>query len=343
MRTLRISALVVLGVMVAVSAAWFLLGDRGEGRQARAPFPLPESSRACAECHPEIYAQWEASFHRKAWDDPEVNLPGLNLRDNPDCWPCHVPEPLFLSGLGLLPRSRSVRRSEGVDCIGCHYTAAGMAGKAADPAAWCKPVVEKRIADMAVCEGCHNQHKTQDEWKTSKYHPETDCNDCHMPWVEGAATKGKPAKRYRAHSWPGSHDVEFIGSAVKVVARIEGEEAIVDVTNDRAGHNFPTDSRHHMAKIEGTLLTTGGDRVRDLFEEIFRNPYRSQFAMPNTQLRPGETRTYRVKIGPGEGLLRVRVLYCLQPSPTDTADALGGARAVVVKELRIPVKEAKDR
>jgi len=338
-KSLRIAGLLVLAAIAAGGGYFLFRGGEGAGPPAALAFPQPDSSRGCRECHPEIYAQWESSYHQKAWDDPEVNGPGLDLRANPDCWSCHIPEPVFVSGLGLLPRSRSVRRSEGIDCIACHYAPRGMAGKTTNAEPPCKPVAEARIADIALCYGCHNQHKTHDEWKTSKFHPKTDCNECHMPWREGVATRGKPAKRYRSHAWLGSHDNAFIGSAVRLEGRVENGEAIVTLANDFAGHNFPTDSRFHMAQIRGDLLTSDGDLIRDLFQETFRNPARNAVNTFNTQIKPGETKTYRVRIEPIDGILRLRLIFCLQPNWIDIGDRLGGNKAVVVKELRVPLKK----
>ncbi|MHC4601066.1 MAG: multiheme c-type cytochrome [Planctomycetota bacterium] len=164
-RLIRI--LVLVGVAsVAVVGGYFLVGGGEEGATPAAgdplAFPEPNSNRTCRECHPEIYAQWERSYHGLAWDDPQLQVPGMRLKENPDCWPCHIPAPIHLSKLGMLPQARAIRRSEGVGCIACHYTLKGMAGKVTDPSPPCRPVANEDMATMEICSGCHNQHKTHD-------------------------------------------------------------------------------------------------------------------------------------------------------------------------------------
>ncbi|MHC5037091.1 MAG: multiheme c-type cytochrome [Planctomycetota bacterium] len=340
-RLLRILGLLVIAA-IAVTGVYFLIRDDGAGK-GKPPgplgaFPVPASSRECRECHLAIYEEWKASYHALAWDDPQLQVPGIRLKEKSDCWPCHVPEPVYQS-IGYVPPPRPLRRSEGVDCISCHYTPRGMSGRinASDPP--CKPVVaQPPIDSLKLCEGCHNQHKTHDEWATSRYHPDTGCNDCHMPWKEGTPTKGKPSKRYRAHTWPGCHDLEMLRRALTVTVRREAEGKIfIELFNDGAGHNFPTDARFHRADLKVDVVRASGEELPE-FEATFRNPFRSDFGMPNTQIKPQEKRIFRRRLKVQDGEIRVRLLYCLQPYPGGVSKRLEDNKQIILREIRVPPK-----
>jgi hypothetical protein len=302
--------------------------------------PIPESNRVCKSCHPEIYAQWEGSMHAQAWDDPQLQIPGIRIKENPDCWPCHVPEPVFPAGLDRLPYARSSRRSEGIGCISCHYTAKGMAGKIVSEDPPCRPVINAAIVSLDLCRGCHNQHKTHDEWKTSRFHPDTGCNDCHMPWIRGTPTRGRAAKKYRAHTWPGAHDLAMLRRAVTLSVRLEGKAiAVIEITNEGAGHNFPTDARFHRADLKVDVLRGGGKgQACNQFEYAFRNPFRWEYGTPNTQIKPQETKRFRRGLTVQDGVLRVRLFYSLVPYPTQVAENLSGSHQVVLKEVCLPIR-----
>jgi len=341
-RALRILGLILVLVIATAGGVYLVRGGGGGGDAASGLPPgaegmkIPLSNEGCRECHPEIYAQWEASYHALAWDDPQLQVAGMRIKEKKDCWPCHVPSPIFLAGFGKVPPPRSHARSEGVGCTACHYTPQGMAGSVDDPAAPCQPVDEPGIRTIEHCSGCHNQHKTHDEWRTSRFHPDTDCNDCHMPEVKGVVTKGKPPRTYHAHTWPGCHDLETLRKAFRLSARVtEDGEAVIELTNDGAGHHFPTDARFHRADLKADVIREGGEIVNQV-DEVFRNPFRYVIGVPNTQIKPGEKKVYRWTLRETKGVLRVRLLYCLQPSPGDVSRTLSGNNHVLLEELRIP-------
>jgi hypothetical protein len=214
-----------------------------------------------------------------------------------------------------------------------------MAGKVTDPTQPCKPVTVEAMSEMVVCSGCHNQHKTHDEWATSSFYPDKDCNHCHMPLVEGIPTKGKPKKKYRAHTWPGGHDVKTLREAFTLEVTVDdGLKAKVVLKNDGAGHNFPTDARFHRADLKVDVLLPSGEVVSQ-FEEKFKNPFRYEFGMPNTQIKPGETKTYERRLilpaGATKGRLRARVLYCLQPHPGEVSLKIEGKNHVLLEEVLV--------
>ena len=59
------------------------------------------SSQQCRECHPEVYAEWEASWHSRSYVDPLVRAPDQsNDYANTDCLDCHAPREVFITGMG---------------------------------------------------------------------------------------------------------------------------------------------------------------------------------------------------------------------------------------------------
>src|ERR1700727_480519 len=65
------------------------------------PFPAPargpvasgraERNATCEGCHAEIAAEWRASMHHHAFDDPQFARP-LAIEPLPFCRGCHAPE-----------------------------------------------------------------------------------------------------------------------------------------------------------------------------------------------------------------------------------------------------------
>ncbi len=327
MRSTRIrAAAVVLLAAACCIGFYFVFFGRKDGGAPAAPaaFPLPSSGEKCAECHAEIHAAWKGSYHGMAWTDPDVRGLAQDFARNKDCWSCHAPEPVFLTGLGRSPAARSMRQLEGVGCIECHYTPDGCAGRKIAQGAWCMPVRRMdREAAIALCAGCHNQHKTMDEWKTSRYFLDKsayrDCVDCHMP-LEG----GK-----RSHASPGGHNLALLKTAAAVRAKIEGGFLCVEVENTGCGHNFPTDARHRAVD-----LVADNPDVPDgapIISARFRNPYRNETG-ENTQLKPGRTVMRRAALPPGLTRVRVRLLYSLRPGNTVVSDEIAVDKRVVLSE-----------
>ena len=183
------------------------------------PMDLVDSSQ-CAECHREIYDEWEGSHHAFAWLNPEPRRPELSDNfKNKDCIPCHAPRPMIEVGYGLRPLERETRRETGVDCFTCHkyknvMAASNRLGRNASSAP-CNPVEWAPVSEMNLCAPCHDQHKVMQDWKLSRYGEEgsedfQDCNDCHMPETPGPGTAGGSRKTHRSHAFAGAHDAAML-------------------------------------------------------------------------------------------------------------------------------------
>ena len=326
-------------------------GDSGNqaGENLRAPSewtrPIGLSaSAACRECHAEVYEEWSASHHRLAYVNPEVQRLSNGFQDR-DCLPCHLPRPIWETGLGERPLERATQTSEGVDCFTCHHDPHGntMLGagplSAAAKSAPCQPTASALISDMRLCAPCHNQHKTHDDWAQTEYAAAgpgyRDCNDCHMPKVtrrDGSAG--------RSHRAPGAHNAEFLRTATTFSVENAGPRTLlVTIRNAGTGHHFPADERHRAADLE--LLATRADgEVARLRIARFRNPYRQEFELRNPLRTPGATYE-ETRENEGQGALAIvalRVAASFQPDrknpyPESTQIPAGEAR---VYTLRFP-------
>ncbi|MHC4945815.1 MAG: cytochrome c3 family protein [Planctomycetota bacterium] len=295
-------------------------------------------SQECEECHPEVFAEWKASWHYQAWLDPFVRE--KQMADNfkkKDCIPCHAPRPIFERGIrpGERVIERASNREDGVDCLSCHKLPEGrFAASTRDAQGPCEPVYHPLLTDTALCAPCHNQHNTVDEWMVSP--PELmgeDCNWCHMPEKERKRADGKGTRIGRDHTFPGGHFREILLESFSLDHEIteEGEEKtlLVRIKNDKCGHNLPADSRHRALDLIVTFYKKGGlpfpwegpprevGQEPGTFRMRFRNPYRSETDKTNTQIPAGEERILEAPVPPGAQRALIQVIYKLRPFMSD--------------------------
>ena len=110
------------------------------------------------------------------------------------------------------------------------------------------------------CAPCHSAkfwdvpiYSEFDEWLNSPYSKEgKECQDCHMP-PDGKTTHFAPPekggvkrdpKTIATHNNPGSRNIQFLSDAIKMELQVERRNSIIDatvrLTNEKAGHHFPT-------------------------------------------------------------------------------------------------------
>jgi len=282
-----------------------------------APAPAREftSSQQCIACHEQAGAEWSASWHAQAWNDPDVRALSNDFA-NSDCIDCHAPRPVFETGLGQRVLPRASRRAEGVDCITCHLlpegpdgTGGGVAGTLDDPAAPCRPRALTDLARPELCAPCHDQHKTVEQWRASKWAEQgVDCLDCHMPYRGGDPARG------RDHAMHGAHALGLVQRAVVLRARREGARVEVELENVGAGHSFPTDERSRAADLFWRPLAeagTSGGAWRHLYR--FRSPYRDETELTDTLLPAHATHRTRIEAPEAAGALEVALFFKLTP------------------------------
>jgi nitrate/TMAO reductase-like tetraheme cytochrome c subunit len=273
------------------------------------------SARQCLECHAGVASEWEASQHRKAYENPEVRKLSKDFQ-NEECIACHAPRPVLSFRPGERVLARQSERGLGVDCLSCHLTPSGgvaSANAAAASDAPCRPQLTPRISSVDLCASCHNQHKTVEQWRAAP--PElkkTGCLDCHMPtaYREGG-------RLGRAHEFHGGHNLAMLQAAVTLSAGRDDQGAWVELINDGCGHNFPTDERSRAADLQVRWQKSDGSFGAWQHIYRFRDPYRDETDLTNTQLPAGET--YRSMLeAPTPGAAgEVRLLYRTNPFQAD--------------------------
>ena len=294
------------GLIVLAAAAWALVVVFSEPVVEAEPV-VWTSSEQCIACHAEVGAEWRESWHAQSWTDPLPRAPDQsNDFSNTDCIDCHAPRPIFETGIGERVLPRAVRRVEGVDCIACHLLPDGrVAGTIDNPSAPCRPKAMRDLRRAEYCAGCHNQHGTVDQWSESSWGAQNvSCIDCHM--VEVTRADGSTGRDHRSF---GGHSLDFLQAAVTVSATVGADGWVARVENTGAGHNYPTDERSRASDL--FWRRPGETEWKHLYR--FRNPYRFEVGLPNTELPSGEAVEVDVADAAPDEAIEIALFYKLTP------------------------------
>jgi hypothetical protein len=324
----------ILGAVIVLAlAAWFGLALAGHGDLGLGGAPTPvaadptgsaaplewTSSSQCRECHTQVFDEWLASPHANSWNNEDVRVQSDNF-ENKDCIDCHAPRSVWESGIGERVMPRAARRAEGVDCLSCHLLPDGrVAGTVENPNVACRPTVRRELQRVDFCAGCHDQHKTVQQWKDTPFAQEgVGCIQCHMPYRSDDPAEG------RVHTMPGGHYIEVVRTAVTLEAAARPEGGfVVTVSNFGAGHAFPTDERSRAADVwwrplQGSPerlnergVTADGGSWRHLHR--IRDPYRQEAHLINTLLGYGERRPLVIDDPDAAGGVEVVLVYKRAP------------------------------
>jgi hypothetical protein len=244
------AATAALALLLAV------LGGCGGGSTEPEPPPGPpfqlsdfSSPTTCRDCHPNHYAEWQASMHAYAFKDPlffsgnfaEVDRSGGTLKQF--CVGCHSP-------IGTLtgttpdghfdPQTLPEIVRDGISCDVCHLlsesppagaTEAGVPLPlspgdvkygplpARDNGAGVHKTEQRTFfASSNHCRSCHNLtvngvelERTFKEWEESIYASRGDghCQNCHMPTYSGQAAVGGPIRAELHRHWFAGVDLAF--------------------------------------------------------------------------------------------------------------------------------------
>lgn len=201
------------------------------------PLPILQSRRAepCGRCHPQTVAQWRESRHAQATGP---GLVGQYIGQPPGfaagCDRCHAPQ-------ARSPRDPA--HADGVSCVGCHIRAAGKLTTGASGPPGIPFKASPRMGRSDFCLPCHSLPlsaavqgrpllDTWREWAQSPYLPAgVHCQHCHLGQGD--------------HRMAGAHDADTVRRAVQLTVDaprfVDGQiEWVVRVTNQGAGHHFPT-------------------------------------------------------------------------------------------------------
>ncbi len=339
---------------------------------AEADSPALETAAQCGVCHTEIYAEWKASYHGRAMEDPLFRELSAEVNKE-ECIRCHAPVNLRDSGFET-PIARSEMREDAISCLSCHDSNGRMAGPSEGLKGRCRPVYDPQQQDVVkMCFVCHNQHDTGNEWLRGPYSPEAPeprlrevqtCLDCHMPAVERPLVPNGKVRKGRRHTWFGGHSITQLRKAAELDVVTEklpegGHRFRVFVTNKGAGHAIPTDARHRsfdtyvlIKDAQGKILLDPTDAQQQSRAHLakFRKFYRGS-GKKDTQIPPlarvdtlGEGAGFvdvpEASSGTGEAWLVYRLTprdvlnkRSLEEGPPNDIKRLYRARVVIRKEF----------
>ncbi|MBL8693600.1 MAG: HEAT repeat domain-containing protein [Planctomycetes bacterium] len=329
-RTARTLAAVVSAAALLFScAASLAAGDRGAPALRSAPTladrleHLDRVRRAdfCAKCHPEATAEHRMNTHGRAFSDKEVRLATARFSID-GCIACHTPRPVFETGIGMNPLKRLHHLEEANDCLSCHaresYDYSAFQGGKED----CAAAFDGRVGMVEACASCHRNHGTPYQWEHAKFGKQAgnQCVDCHMPEVVRPIAVGGEPKKTRRHTFYGARSESQVGAAYGYDVRLDGNEVVVKVSNEGAGHNIPTELKQRS--IESLVIVrdvTGREVGRS--RQVFRDPYKRPYGLHlpvNTQIPSGESREHRVPISTPVGTIETTLFFKLYYPIEDT-------------------------
>ncbi|HEX5136299.1 MAG TPA: HEAT repeat domain-containing protein, partial [Planctomycetota bacterium] len=269
------------------------------------------SSRACAACHPAIYAEHMANTHGLAFVDEEARLATRDFKRE-NCVRCHTPRPIAETGLGMVPIERRHDLEEGNTCMSCHARTGYDYGHFRGGAE-CRVAFEENVGTVESCATCHRIAGTPEQWEHAMKGKRagSQCVDCHMPLVERPVAVGMAPRPVRAHVFPASRSESQLRRAYRYRARIEGNEVVVTITNAGAGHNFPTGSIQRALESDVTIRDAQGNEVASS-RAVLKVPYLSAtgLALPRSaQIPSAQSREHRVPIPTASGTVECRLFF----------------------------------
>ncbi len=298
MERLTKAAALVLALLMAAFLAYIFAGSTPPGVKrprlslaatagnAKVKFA---SYKDCRKCHPQIYKEWERSWHRMAWTDPWVQLSWGCYRDQ-ECRACHLPRPLMEDGKKpkLVARSEEEDKDSGINCLTCHYSPQGILaprGLTVKMQDGCYPIYYEDIATDAQCWECHpNQY---DDWRLSSFFKEgKGCKACHMDEVERPIVPDGPVRKTRVHFWKGAHTYTFIKTAYDFSVDLKDEGVKVRVANTKSGHLFPAERHNRALWVEVTFYDDKGKQVGEMTKWIIREGSNQPRNMKLMQIKP---------------------------------------------------------
>lgn len=172
--------------------------------------------------------------------------------------------------------------------------------------------------ESRFCRGCHEYtnpwgvktYNTYDEWFGSSYaNPASTvpCQQCHMPTYAGRSSlRGDWRPDVHSHELGGGHVYDFMVDTANVefTTDVQGDQLYIDadVTNAKAGHNYPSSNGMRQLILIVRLKSVSGETLWEgqrVYERVFADaagniayePWRITQVLSDTTLLPGETRT----------------------------------------------------
>lgn len=308
----RLAAAAVFAALFAFAAAWVLHAQKSYPDASEMRAHMEEGK--CADCHQEIWKEWEASGHAQAWESKLYQKLRAQYEDAPKaCDPCHAPQPILITGAGAkltkenpypMPLLRSEGKKSGVDCLTCHLDADGaMKGPYSDPSPFHKTKASNVYftRQIQLCGSCHGQPKVaaHNQVKDRAEGSRETCQQCHMP-----ETQRKPSqysaeiKRSASHAFLGSRSKEFLQSAYYLDYETTEEGVQLYVTN-AADHPVPAAPLREI-ELQVQIAAADGAVLHDA-RETYRHPLDEggkpvQPGAKDMRLKANETRVIAVPV-----------------------------------------------
>ncbi len=252
------------------------------------------NAASCGECHSQIYREWSASMHAKAWTDPYYQVDLIFDGNQQICLNCHIPlqnqqENLVLGFSDrerfkpILEKNHDFDRElqqEGVTCVVCHLRDGVITGPYADAEAPHPTRFDPQMIDgIGVCRQCHVVSGKR--WDTFFRMPPCgtvseirrgqaatiNCTNCHMPKINRPAADDGQSRQAGRHLWLGGHDRETVQKALQADLEIfnngKKTQANLTLTNIGADHFLPTGTPDRHLTVLFSLTDPSGTVIKE--------------------------------------------------------------------------------
>jgi len=283
-------------------------------------------SHKCGECHVDIYNEWMKSLHSKSYTSEEFRV-STNNYEFKFCIRCHIPESIFASLEDSSENKtesklridgiehRDFNLKDGVDCQSCHLTTdCELSG----PHSGISPHPLDQNIELykrsEICGKCHIDTFEEYLRYVENDNDET-CQDCHMPAVRRKLIQDEPWQKLhvkkdgKAHTFSVLSAIENTEDFIELAfAEINSNNnqitGILEIVNTRVNHSIPTGSYGYR---EVLLLIN----LKDNLGRTIKSKHVSMFMELNTQLKPGEKKTYSFVFDPEEKIGEIKELEAI--------------------------------
>ena len=306
---MRTSTRLTLALVIFLLLGGLIGLGRWQRHEDTAPAAGGKSAATCRECHADVWNEWAASYHSRAYADANVQAAFQHFGFDRKCESCHAPQPVLVTGLSAPPELRAEDRSSGVNCLTCHSTpdGQGVAAVRTIAGAPCRPVQTPDLESSRLCGVCHTA--IAKDWQESRYGREgKSCRDCHVPSLADGNSR-------RSHLFLGGHHEATVRSGADLRCRQQGKELVVWVTNHATGHNFPGE-RHNRLLLVQVIQRNPAGQITLARQALIKGitPFRGETS--DEKIRAGETFEARFPVVE-PGTADVRLLYKLFPFVSD--------------------------
>jgi len=224
------------------------------------------TNKSCNECHPDIYEEYQHSWHSKTWFNDKLHRKVANKIPVYDCARCHMPAAKNKEQMAegkVWPNASDKRETDAISCFYCHQIAyvkkahkfdqitlarqaegykPSLYGSLENPDENDKHAsVKSPIYDKYACMGCH-AHKRNNQGVLIFQAMRDDqtsesCIKCHMPKTPGPAEKMNKRARehHHSHDFAGIHDSHMRSKGLDMAVETAKDEIRVTLTN-KMGH-----------------------------------------------------------------------------------------------------------